>query len=303
MRNSIRGVLPAVVTPLDDQEQVAVRPAEQLFERMYAAGSDGVYVCGQTGEGLLLESGQRKRMTEIAVRNSPAGKQVIIHVGALRTSEAVDLAKHAARTGAHAIGSLPPITASSFAEVRRYYEAIAAATDLPVLVYFFPDFSGSISTLEQIFDLCTIPNVVGLKFTDFDFYKLSLIARAGRVIFNGRDEAFASGALMGASGGIGSFYNLTPELFVSLWAAAEKGDFAEARALQDRINDLIRVVLQVPMLPAIKQLLTWSGIDCGPCLEPRRPLAQSEVEWLKTSLPQIGFDPGGFLRTPTTASA
>ncbi|HYZ86636.1 MAG TPA: dihydrodipicolinate synthase family protein, partial [Bryobacteraceae bacterium] len=240
MKQTLEGVLPALITPLDSNEQVATDAAERLLQRLYEAGSDGMYVCGQTGEGLFLDAGQRMRMTEVSVRNSPPGKAVVIHVGAPRTAEAVALARHARKSGAHAVASLPPASSFSFAEVRAYYEAIAQAADLPVLVYYFPEFSKSVSTLEEIFELCSIPNVIGLKFTDFDFYRMSLVARAGHVIFNGRDEAFAAGILMGASGGIGSFYNLVPELFVQAWTAGQRGDFAETRKIQDRINDLIR---------------------------------------------------------------
>jgi N-acetylneuraminate lyase len=261
-----------------------------------------VYVCGQTGEGLLLGKEDRKQATEAAVRNSPRGKQVIVHVGATNTSDAVELSRHAAQAGAHAVSSLPPSNAFGFPEVHAYYQAIAAAVDLPVLVYYFPEFSRSVSTLDEINSLCSIPNIVGLKFTDFDFYRLSLIARAGKVIFSGRDEAFACGVLMGASGGIGSFYNLIPELFVQVWQAALAGDFATARRCQDRINDLIKVVLQFPMLPAIKTMLTWSGINCGPAVAPRRALTDDEKHRLRDGVKAIGFQPESFLSTRSTTS-
>ena len=302
MSTELRGIMPALVTPLTEEEQFVSRPMELLLERVYAAGSDGVYVGGQTGEGLLLSTEQRTAATEVAVRNSPRGKQVVVHVGAWRTAEAVALAAHAARSGAHAVSSLPPSSAYSFEEVRAYYEAIARASDLPVLVYYFPEFSRAVSTLDQILELCSIPNVVGLKFTDFDFYRLSLISRSGHVIFNGRDEAFAAGVLMGASGGIGSFYNLIPELFVEVWKAGRAGDYARARGVQDRINNLITAVLRFPMLPAIKTLLTWSGVPCGPAVAPRRRLTSQEEQQLRAVITESGFNPEGFLSQPATVS-
>ena len=234
MTSSLNGVLPALVTPLTGDERFAAEPMERLLERVYSAGVHGVYLCGQTGEGLLLPLAARKQAAEVAVRNSPARKTVVVHVGGARTADAVDLARHAARIGVHAVSSLPPAGSYSFAEVKAYYEAIAAASGLPVLVYYFPEFSASITSLNQIFELCSIPNVVGLKFTDFDLYCMSLISRAGHTIFNGRDEVFAAGLLMGASGGIGSFYNLVPELFVEVWNHARAGRCYEARQVQDK---------------------------------------------------------------------
>lgn len=285
------GVLPAAVTPLDADGNLNTRSFELLLARLYEAGSYGMYVCGQTGEGLQLPLEVRERAVEAAVANTPAGRTVVAHVGAPSTADAVRLARHAARAGAHAVSSLPPGPAYSFAEVRGYYEALAAAAGLPVLVYYFPEFSAAIQTAEQVLDLCSIPNVVGLKFTDFDLYRLSLIQRAGHVIFNGRDEVLAAGLLMGAHGGIGSFYNLTPELFAAVYDHARAGRWAEARAVQDRINGLIRAVLRFPLLAAIKRLLTWSGIDCGFPVPPRRALAADEESALRDAVILAGFEP------------
>jgi N-acetylneuraminate lyase len=198
------------------------------------------------------------------------------------------LGRHAERVGATAISSLPPGGAFSFTEAYAYYSALASAVQIPVLVYYFPEFSSAVRTLDEVLALCELPNVVGLKFTDFDLYRLSLIRRAGHTIFNGRDEVLAAGLLMGAHGGIGSFYNLAPERFVKLYQHAANGRWAEARAEQDAINDLIRAVLRFPMLAAIKQLLTWSGIECGCPVAPRRPLTAEEAAALREAVPAHG---------------
>ena len=281
---TLSGILPAVVTPLDEHGALNARSLELLLERFYAAGCHGVYVCGQTGEGLQLPPDVRERALEVALANTPSDRTVIAHIGAASTPDAVRLARHASKAGAHAISSLPPSSAYTFAEVRGYYEALAAAAPLPLLVYYFPEVSASIRTLDEVLDLCSIPNVAGLKFTDFDLYRLSLIVRAGYTILNGRDEVLAAGLLMGAHGGIGSFYNLAPDLFVEVYRLSQEGRWREARAVQDRINDLIRAVLRFPMLAAIKQLLTWSGIECGLPVEPRRALRADEASALRAAV-------------------
>ena len=287
--SSFHGILPAVVTPFDDGERFAAAVFERLLERLYAQGIHGVYVCGSTGEGLLQSVAQRKQIAEVAVHCSPKGKQVILHVGAHNTGDAVELTRHAARIGVHAISSLPPAGSYSFAEIRAYYQGIAAVSDLPVLVYYFPEICPTVSSTEQILELCEIPNVAGLKFTDFDLYKMSILRRHGRVVFNGRDEMLVAGRLMGANGGIGSFYNLVPELFLQVYELTESGRWKEARAIQDRINELIEIVLRFPGIPAIKTVLAWSGIDCGQCLKPRRALNAAEESQLRTLLSQSSF--------------
>ena len=176
-----------------------------------------------------------------------------------------------------------------FADVLRYYQALAAASDLPVLVYYFPELSPSIATLDQIETLCGLTNVCGVKFTDFDLYRMSMIVRPGRSIFNGRDEALAAGLLMGATGGIGSFYNLAPELFVRIYSSACAAQWEDVRAAQQRVNSLIRVVLQFPLFPAIKQMLAWSGLDCGACPPPRARLDPGQQTRLRAGLVSAGF--------------
>ncbi|MDX2151215.1 MAG: dihydrodipicolinate synthase family protein [Bryobacteraceae bacterium] len=285
----LHGILPALVTPFDEAGAFLEAPFAALLDRVYQSGVDGVYVCGSTGEGLLQPLEQRMRVTEAAVRHSPAGRHVIVHVGAHRTADAVTLARHAARAGATALSSLPPAGAYSFDEVRDYYRTLAAATDLPFLVYHFPGVSAAAARVEQILDLCALPHVAGLKFTDHDLYKLSLIRGAGADVFNGYDEVLVAGLLMGASGGIGSFYNLVPELFVKLYRLAQDGCWTEARAVQARINELIAIATRYPCFPAVKTLLRWSGLECGRCLEPRRALTPAEETGLREAIARSSF--------------
>jgi N-acetylneuraminate lyase len=278
------GILPAIVTPFDLQGRFDESAFERLLEYVYRAGVDGIYVCGQTGEGLQQLPEQRKRVAESAVRLSPTGKQVILHVGAAATADAVDLARHAASAGATAISSLPPLGAYSFEEVYGYYRAVTQATSLPFYVYYYSAGSAPIRSLDDFRRICDLPNVAGLKFTDMDLFKLSRLKQFGYTIFNGYDEILVAGLLMGADGGIGSFYNVIPHLFVQLHRAAKQGDWSAATALQSAINEVIAVGLRYPVHSAVKGMLSWLGLDCGPCLAPRRPLTAQETDELNAYL-------------------
>jgi N-acetylneuraminate lyase len=247
---------------------------------------DGVYVCGSTGEGMVLPTCVRKKIVEVAVRNSPPRKQVIVHVGAWSFNETSELARHASVTGVTAISSLPPAGAS-FSELLEHYRSLAAMTSLPFLAYYFPAAGSGTLSLNQLEDICALPRVAGLKFTDYDLYTLSLLIRAGSTVFNGRDEVLCAGLLMGASGGIGSIYNIKPASFVKLYRHAREGRWQEAREEQDRINAVIRVLLRFPFMPALKQWITWEGIDCGQALPPRQPLTAGQREELKLAVASL----------------
>lgn len=280
----IHGVLPALVTPVNAAGEFQEKPFELLLDRVYKAGVHGVYVCGQTGEGFQLSLDDRRAATECAVRHSPKGAQVITHVGAPTTADAVALARHAAAIGAHMISSLPPAGNYSFQEIQRYYQTLAEAADVPLLIYYFPSMAPSIRTTEQMLELCAIPNVIGLKFTDSDFFRLWAIRQTGAIVFSGSDEMLIAGLIMGANGGIGSTYNLIPEQYVELYKLARLGRWDEARRIQEKINRFIRVILRYPIHPAIKQLLAWNGIDCGSCIPPRRELSTAEQIELRATI-------------------
>jgi N-acetylneuraminate lyase len=291
---NVEGILPALMTPITAAGTVDTVALERLAGRLYAAGVDGLYVCGQTGEGLQQTVAMRKQTLEAAIASSPKGKHVVAHIGAACVADAVELARHAAAKGARAVSSLPPAGGFSYAEIRLYYATLAAASEVPLVLYFFPEVAPGLRA-EQVVELCSVPNVAGVKFTSHELNRIAEMNRAGAYVLNGRDEVLAAGLLMGACGGIGSFYNLTPELFVGIWQAARRGDWQEARTLGDRANSLIAIVLRFPMIAAIKKLLEWSGVPCGPVLPPRRGLTAEEEAELRALVTAAGFDPRGFL--------
>ncbi|MFN7920384.1 MAG: dihydrodipicolinate synthase family protein [Bryobacteraceae bacterium] len=305
MSKRFHGVLPAIVTPVDAKGRFDEVAYEKLVSFVYSEGVHGLYVCGQTGEGLQQDPAQRKRVAEASVRLSPKGKQVIVHVGAYNTATAIDLARHAERAGATAISSLAPSGPFSFPEVVRYYEAVAGATSLPLFVYHFPPGTAAIRTIEDLERLLQIPNVVGLKFTDTNLYIMGEVKRTGALIYNGADEMFSGGMLFGADGGIGSFYNIVPRMFVEMYESAQRGDWERARELQKPVNHLIRLALRYPGIAAVKSILEWMGLPCGGPIGPRRGLTAEEKAELWAALEDSAAKPvsQSKKRTPVKASA
>lgn len=290
--HNLFGILPAVVTPFTETGHFQETAFEQLLERLYGSGAHGIYLCGSTGEGLQQSVEQRKRITEAGVQNSPRDKQVIVHVGGSNTADAIELAKHAADSGATAISSLPPLTGSySFEEIQHYYATLASASPLPLLVYYFPEIAPAIHSLDQLKALCSIKGVAGVKFTEYDLFTMSELKKSDMTVYYGRDEMLAAGLLFGADGGIGTFYNVTPGAFVQLFELASQKRWDEMRPLQAQLNELIRITVCYPLFPAIKELLRLTGIDCGPCLAPRREyLTTAEIKSLRHEISNAGLE-------------
>lgn len=286
---TIRGILPALATPIDAGGAVQTAPLEALIARLYEAGVHGLYVAGQTGEGWQLDSAQRKLLAEVAIRNSPRGAQVIIHVGAMRVAEAIDLARHAARAGAAAVSSLPPPGAGDGAELLDWYRRLAEGSPVPLYVYYFPSLSPAVRSCADLLALCALPNVAGLKYTGDNLDWMSETLRAGANVLFGRDEVLASALLLGAHGGIGTFYNLVPGWLVELYAHTQAGRWPEAARIGERLRRLIHVCARYPMLSAAKVILRWQGFDCGGVLSPRLNLSSGQEQQLRADLEREGF--------------
>lgn len=262
---SFHGIFPAIVTPLDDNRQVDTANLEKLLSRLVQAGVHGVYAAGSTGEGMRMALPARKALIECLAKHLPADRKLLVHVGAENIEEALQLADHAAKHGAHAISSLPP--RGTFAEVLAFYRRLAEASSLPLIPYYFPEVApDAFSNPENLFEICSLPNVSSVKFTDFNLFLLEQLTRRGISVFNGRDEVLAAGLLMGASGGIGSTYNLVPSLYVALYRHAQRGEWERARRLQIAANALIAVLLRYPFMAALKAALAVQGIECGVAL-------------------------------------
>jgi N-acetylneuraminate lyase len=265
LSSDLSGIYPAFLTPLTLEKKFNPAIAERMIDSLLQTGVHGTYVAGTTGEGLLLPMKERKALVETLVRCLPRGKKLIVHVGAERTENALTLAEHAAKHGAYAISSLPPKGDS--AAVTAYYAELAASSPLPLIVYYFPKAAPhAFAEPERLIDVCNLPNVIGVKFTDFNFYLMQRLVKQGKVVFNGYDEALAAGLLMGAQGGIGSTYNAMPEAYLAIYQAAKEGDWEKARRLQMVVNDAIETLLKYPFFPALRAIMERKGFDCGPLM-------------------------------------
>ncbi|HIQ06011.1 MAG TPA: dihydrodipicolinate synthase family protein, partial [Anaerolineae bacterium] len=148
---TLRGVMPALLTPFDERGAVNEPVARELVDRLVAAGVNGFYVCGGTGEGLLLTPAERKRMAEIVVDQVAGRVPVVIHVGAIDTATAVDLAAHARAIGADAVSAIPPFYyALDVAAIKEHYRLIGEAARLPLYIYNIPDATGVAVTPEML---------------------------------------------------------------------------------------------------------------------------------------------------------
>lgn len=287
------GVWPALFTPLTEDERINVPVARKLIDHLIDAGIGGLYVCGGTGEGILLPPAERKRMAEVAIEQSGGRVPVIVHVGAPATADALTLAAHAEQIGADGVAAIPPFYYQvGFQGIIEHYELIASASSLPFYLYYIPSTTGVTLTAKQMWTLCQIPNVQGFKYSAFDMYLLEQILALGGGtlnVFSGPDQLLAPMLTVGVDGAIGTTYNLLPRHFVKLYETFRAGDMAGARVLQSQANRVIDTFIAHGGVPAAKEMMRMIGFDCGTCRRPFRRLNADEVAALRADLIKIDF--------------
>lgn len=294
MVSHLRGVMPALLTPFDAQQNIDRASLRRLVRFNIKQGVDGVYVGGSTGEAFVQSLSEREEVLEIVAEEAKGKITLIAHVGCVSTVESQQLAAAAKRYGFDAVSAVTPFYYPfSFEEHCDHYRAIIDSADgIPMVVYNIPALSGVKLTLEQINQLVTLPGVGALKQTSGDLYQMEQIRRAHPelVLYNGYDEIFASGLLAGADGGIGSTYNIMAWRYLGIVQALKEGDTAKAQQLQHECNKVIDLLVKVGVFRGLKTVLHYMDVLSVPlCRKPFAPVEdkfQAELKALAQQLMQ-----------------
>lgn len=285
-----KGVIPAVLTAFDKNEEIDEKGMRELVSYLISKGVNGLYLTGSTGEGFTMSSEERKRVVEIVMDENKGRVPVVVHVGAIGTKLSIDLAKHAEEVGADGISSVPPFYWKfNEDQIVNYYTEIANACSLPMIVYNVP--LVGLLGMNAIKRLAAIENVKGIKYTALAHYEITQIKdEVGEdfLVYSGADEMAVSGLLSGADGIIGSFYNIMPELFIKIKDAVDNKNIDEATRLQRQAIEIIMYCLQLPSFYAgMKTILNWRGINAGICRSPFSNLSEAQAVEFREGLKKL----------------
>lgn len=192
-------ILTAIVTPFHPDGSVNEESFVALMRHLAAHGSDGFVVCGTTGEAATLNDEEHLRLIELAVNERPAGMSIVAGTGSNDTAHAVKLTERASELGVDATLSVTPYyNRPSPLGLRRHYEAVAAATDRPILLYNIPSRTGTNVPPQLLSELAEIDGVEGVKQAN----AAELQPIDGLALYSGDDGTFAKTLDMGGAGGI-----------------------------------------------------------------------------------------------------
>ncbi len=292
----IEGLVAPPFTPMTRDGQVNLAMVPRLAKGLRQTGVCGVFVCGTTGESASLTLDERMRLAE-AWKSRAGGLKVIVQVGGNCLPDSRVLAAHAQKIGADAIGAIAPsfFKPADAAVLAEHCAAIAAAApELPFYYYHIPGVTGVAIRGRDFLAaaLRRIPTLAGMKFTHEDLMDYLLcrqMARGRLDILFGRDEMLLSALAVGARGAIGTTYNFAAGLYLRLIVAFRAGRLEEARRQQVRACRMIDILLRYGVLPAGKQVMKMSGLDCGGLRLPLTDLSPRQARDLRADLERIGF--------------
>lgn len=291
-RDKFKGIIVAFYAPYDVAGDVSAAAAVNQAAFYREKGVKGLYLCGSSGECFLLDIEERKKIVEAVLKEFKGQMTMIVHVGAAATRESVELARHAEKMGADALSAVPSVYYKPpEAGIEQHWNQIINSTDLPFIIYNIPQLTGYDLSLHLLNRMLQNKKVIGVKNTSLSGYQVEQFKKAGGedfIVFNGPDEQYLAGRIMGAEAGIGGTYGAMPELFLHLEKCFAAGNIGAAQKCQVKINEIIAAMLEFPCLYAVtKEILRLRNVPVGVPRAPMLPLAAGDYPKVKAIYEKI----------------
>jgi 4-hydroxy-tetrahydrodipicolinate synthase len=276
-RDSMRlgGILTAMVTPFDSEGRLDENAAVRLIHHLLENGSDGLVLAGSTGEGATLTDEEKVRLWEIGVAES-GDAPVIAGTGTYDTRHSVELTERAHEIGADAMLVVTPYyVRPNRRGIKAHYEAVAAATDRPIVAYNIPSRTGTDMPNDLLAELAQIDNVAAVKQARYE----DMAPIDGMDLLAGNDDILAKVLDMGGTGGILVASNLVGSEMRRIIDEPER-----RRELEDELRDLYKA-LSVTVNPIpVKTALNMVGQDVGGLRLPLVEASEDERAVIRAAL-------------------
>lgn len=281
-----KGIIPAFYACYDKDGSVSADGVRALTDYYIKKGVKGVYVNGSSGECIYQSVEDKKLILENVIAQAKGRLTVIAHVACNNTADSMELARHAQSLHADAIAAIPPIYfhLPEYAIAGYWNDISSAAPDTDFIIYNIPQLAGVSLTMNLFEKMRENPRVIGVKNSSMPVQDIQMFKQAAGdsyIIFNGPDEQFISGRVIGAEGAIGGTYGAMPELFLKMDDCVKSGDMEHARQIQYSVNEIIYKMCSAHgnMYGVIKAILKINeGLDLGGVRKPLPPLTDEDME-------------------------
>ena len=275
----LQGSYVALVTPFK-QGEVDFDALERLVDWHVEQGTDGLVPCGTTGESPTLSMEEHKRVIETVVKRAAGRVPVMGGTGANSTAEAIELTSFAAEVGADSALLVSPYYNKPEPEgMYRHFCAIAAAADIPLVLYNIPSRTGREIALETVYRLAEVKNVAGVKAAGGSTDRVAEVVRNTDLsVLSGDDSMTLPFMAVGAKGVISVVANIVPDRVKSLVQAFANGDAAGARDIHLKLFPLFKgAFIETNPIP-IKAMMNLMGMIEGEMRLPMHPPTEAHRE-------------------------
>ena len=295
---NIKGLIAATFTPMTSDYSINLKVIDKYANYLKKNGVDGVFVCGTTGEGGLLNIDERKLVLQEWIKHKSKDFKIISHVGSSSYKLSEKLATHSQNLKVDGISSMGPsfLSPNDTESLIDFCEPIAiAAKNIPFYYYHIPPISHVKIGMKNFLEKASkrIPNLVGIKFSHHDLmeYQQCLNFKKGHFeILHGYDEVLLAGLSIGATGAVGSTYNYMSSHYKKIINYFNSGNIEEARKIQQFSVKMVEILSKYGGgVRTGKAIMKIIGIDCGPSRAPVKKFSSSEINSLISDLQSIGF--------------
>ncbi|MCI9174835.1 MAG: N-acetylneuraminate lyase [Lachnospiraceae bacterium] len=290
-----KGIIPAFYACYDKDGNISPDGVEALTKYFVEKGVKGVYVNGSSGECIYQSVEERKQVLESVMKAAEGKLTVIAHVACNNTQDSQTLASHAESLGVDAIAAIPPIYfhLPEHAMAQYWNDISAAAPNTDFVIYNIPQLAGVALTPGLFAQMRKNPKVIGVKNSSMPVQDIQVFkqeAGADYIVFNGPDEQFISGRVIGAEGAIGGTYGVMPELFLKMDECIKEGNMELAKEIQYACNEIIYKMCSAHgnLYAVMKAILKLNeGFDIGSVRAPLPALAGNDMEIVKEAAQMI----------------
>lgn len=281
------GMYVALVTPFKDN-RVNESKLKELVRFHLEKGTDGLVPCGTTGECAVLSDEEKIKVVEVVKKEANARLKVIAGCGSNDTSKTISLARKFEKVGVDGLLVVTPYYNKPTQEgLVAHYEAVAQASNLPVILYNVPGRTSVNLLPETVGWLSGIERVVALKEASGNLNQISnVIHRCGEriTLLSGDDSLTLPILALGGKGVISVAGNLMPKEMKGMISAFQKGKIEEARRIHFHLLNLFRILfIETNPIP-VKEAMNIMGWDVGPPRLPLVPMGGARKEELKQVL-------------------
>lgn len=281
-----KGLITALITPTDALGNLKVEATKKLLKYVIGGGVHGLCILSNAGEYYALDMKTKLRFAEIVVEESGGDIPVYMGIGCDNTYASIELAKTAKKVGANALAVLTPMFVNcNDNELYDHYAAIAASTDLPVVLYSLPGGKGILISASLVSRLSEIENIVGIKDTSGNLGTTDQYVKNAKNEFSvmaGYDILILSTLMYGGAGAVSATANIAPKLAADIYNFYIAGNLEKAREAQINLSPL-RNAFNLGSNPAavLKAAAKLIDIDAGSPIAPIKSLNDEEKRQLK----------------------